>query len=336
MKDSRCQERDAILDMLRIVATIGVVVIHMTDLNSWHGLLLNTVARFSVPVFFMLSGYCMLSSPIPRAKLNGKCLGLLGRALLWSCIYFMYSVSSGALRWRGDISSFLDYLLEYPVHLWYIYALVGLYLFLPAYFAFAQNVSKREYKITLLLLFLLGSLTTTLIRAGTADAVELVLSRAKMPYLLGMPFMFLLGGYLQRYLDIERVSCTVLCSLSCILVTLTVVGARVLQFRGLPKDALLSFFSPLIVMYGIVVFILFLKLSERYVITGKAGACIEEFVKATMGVYFVHLLLRDCLHLSPGDYNLVQSLGSVVCLYLVSTFAVWVLQRIPLIRKLVS
>lgn len=222
------------------------------------------------------------------------------------------------------------------MHLWYIYALVGLYLFVPAYFAFAQNVSKREYKITLLLLFLLGSLATTLIRAGTADIVESVLSRAKMPYLFGMLFMFLLGGYLQRYLNIQRVSGTLLCSVACILVTLTVVGARLLQTRELTTDALLSFFSPLIVIYGIVVFVLFLQLSERYVITGKAGACIEEFVKATMGVYFVHLLLHDCLHFSPGDYNLVQSLGSVVCLYLVSTFAVWALQRIPLIRRLVS
>lgn len=335
MKDSHCQERDVVLDVLRIVATIDVVVIHMTDLNSWHGLLLNTMARFSVPVFVMLSGYFMLSSPVPRARLNTKCLDLVGKALLWSSIYFMCDVSSGTLRWRGDLSSFLDYLLVYPVHLWYIYALVGLYLFVPAYFAFAQNASKNEYKITLLLLFLLGSLATTLIRAGTAGIVELVLFRAKMPYLFGMPFMFLMGGYFQRHLDVERVSGTLLCSLACILVTLTVVGARVLQAEGRSKDPLLSFFSPLIILYGIVVFVFFLKLSGKYIITGKTRSCVEVFVNTSMGVYFVHLLLRDYLQLSPGDYNLVQSLVAVSCLYLVSTFAVWMLQRIPLIRKLV-
>lgn len=70
------QERYHQLDLLRIIATISVIIIHVNyqffqhryqtpqfEMNYLVQSSLNLITRFSVPVFVMLSGYFILNNP---------------------------------------------------------------------------------------------------------------------------------------------------------------------------------------------------------------------------------------------------------------------------------
>ena len=54
------------IDRLRLLCCFGVVLLHSTYGSDIGQVLLNTIFRFSVPVFVIISGYFLLSSSFSR------------------------------------------------------------------------------------------------------------------------------------------------------------------------------------------------------------------------------------------------------------------------------
>ena len=73
------KERNYRLDLLRVIAMIMVIIIHIAnyycrafddiDKISYMGaLIFNTISRISVPIFFMISGATLLSKEYDKNK----------------------------------------------------------------------------------------------------------------------------------------------------------------------------------------------------------------------------------------------------------------------------
>lgn len=125
------------IDNLRAVACLMVIVIHTTTWYitgpmavtgiTWDAAnLLNSASRVCVPLFFMISGYLFFGerSAQPRHML---------RLLL--CLLFYSAVSLAYITWLTPISEGRSILkmLQKPVfyHLWFFFALIGIYLLSP-------------------------------------------------------------------------------------------------------------------------------------------------------------------------------------------------------------
>ncbi len=155
------------LDWLRSFAILCVMLLHCMNpyiLNqNLYGTrtwmicnLLNPVVRTGVPLFFMISGYLLLKSPktlefIPFYK--KRMIRILIPFLCWDAVYYVYNrIESGA---KLSTAEFLKELIvngsEY--HLWFVYTLIGIYLFLPFLKRTLDACSSKE-KIWLLLLVL--------------------------------------------------------------------------------------------------------------------------------------------------------------------------------------
>lgn len=130
------------LDILRTLAMIAVIVIHLcattlktikVDSNLW--LFLNCVhssITWCVPVFVLISGYLFLKpeKAISIRDIYGKYIKHIAICFIfWSAVFqvFYYLFADSGLNWKGIISEFL--IGPYPF--WYLYMLVGLYMIVP-------------------------------------------------------------------------------------------------------------------------------------------------------------------------------------------------------------
>lgn len=175
-----------------------------------------SAARFSVPLFVIISGFYLLAPPQPGRKLIEKTLRLLWLMLFWSAVYYLYVRLTGTMS--GGAAALAVYLLTQPVHLWYLYAAAALYLFTPVFFVFAEHAGRSVYRYALFLCFLFGSVITILLRSESFPLLADIMDKTKIAALLGFPGLFLLGGGISGgfRLPAEDASCSAwpLCSAS--------------------------------------------------------------------------------------------------------------------------
>jgi surface polysaccharide O-acyltransferase-like enzyme len=138
------------LDNARIVSCFAVVFLHTAGSIVYHytgphasyflaGSLFNAFSRWSVPFFLMISGALLLNPQKNEsvAIFYRKRFGhILIPLFFWTAIYSLIRLlpflhDSGAFR-SESAKLFADIIAGNPYyHMWYLYMLVGIYLFLP-------------------------------------------------------------------------------------------------------------------------------------------------------------------------------------------------------------
>ncbi len=161
-------QRNAGLDILRVLACYMVVQIHTgeffyisPDGGILHGAgnfwvtIFNSLFRSCVPLFVMISGYFLF--PVKdefQTFFRKKFTRVLIPFLIWCTIYAIYPFLLG----KVDIKEVIINILHIPVnygtqigHLWYVYMLMGIYLFAPIISPWLQTAPKRhiEYYLAL-------------------------------------------------------------------------------------------------------------------------------------------------------------------------------------------
>jgi surface polysaccharide O-acyltransferase-like enzyme len=143
-------------DIMKILAIFGVILLHVSapylvpfedSRDWWVGNVYDSMTRWSVPLFIMLSGALILPFA-EKVPLRRFLLVKVGRILLpflvWSAIYFVYR-----LQVKGDdlaAAVFFRMLLTEPIyyHLWFVYMLIVLYLFAPTVSAFLKGAPEKH------------------------------------------------------------------------------------------------------------------------------------------------------------------------------------------------
>ena len=165
-------ERVVWLDLLRFVAILMVIAAHSVDIynatpqensdNSFWGAFIGSMMRPCVPLFAMMTG--MLLLPIRERAgefYRRRIPRVLFPMVLWSAIYYLTPWFIGVLG--GDkaiVSIFFPFEFSpsqefsdaignitmipfsfngYTTHMWYIYMLIGLYLFMPYLSAWVEK-----------------------------------------------------------------------------------------------------------------------------------------------------------------------------------------------------
>lgn len=161
-------KRNLSLDLLRVLACLLVVWQHATEFYyigdngifsagnqasviGW----LNSLARTSVPLFVMLSGYFLL--PMRDVSASAFFKKRFARVLLpfgcWCIAYAVYYTF-----WRGDsMADCLVHIAHTPInwgtevgHLWYVYMIMGVYAIIPVISPWVRQCGKNEMRVYLL------------------------------------------------------------------------------------------------------------------------------------------------------------------------------------------
>lgn len=132
-------------DFLRVIAVLAVIMIHTSANLVIHypqnstefivGNFFDSISRFAVPFFVMISGYFMLDEKreMPVFKIKNKIIKIIFLLLIWSCFY--------ALIYK--FHNFIPAFLYGHYHLWYLYLIIGLYLITPILRLFVKENNTR-------------------------------------------------------------------------------------------------------------------------------------------------------------------------------------------------
>lgn len=149
------------IELLRVIATISVVLIHMTMWNFHDPSIMNgsklawianniyfTLTRFCVPIFFIISAYLVFNNKSHK-NWPERLMRIGAPFLLWSLIYFLYDGGT-------DFFDFIKKLLTKTTsfHLWFLPAFIGYSLLLPAIKFLLSGEEKDKFKHIVILIFL--------------------------------------------------------------------------------------------------------------------------------------------------------------------------------------
>lgn len=176
------------LDVVRFIAMFTVVCCHCTDpfnfypgtapnigeIKLW-GAIYGSVLGPCVPLFVMITGALLLPVRGDASTFYKKRIPrVFYPFLIWSVLYNLFPWITGLLGLNPQIildffpyageevmqqsfSVSLEYILMIPfnfsilaVHMWYIYLLIGLYLYLPVFSAWVEKASERAKLMFLL------------------------------------------------------------------------------------------------------------------------------------------------------------------------------------------
>lgn len=199
-------------DWLRLFAMSCVILMHAAsgllrgELNlGWHGTnLLVSLCFTAVPLFFMISGSLLLSSP-RTADLKHLWRRRIPRLLL--PLLFWSAATLLLLRhWDGlELGEVLQRLLAVPhtpayTHLWYLYTLIALYVISPLLYRMVRGLDRSgaRYLAGLIAAILGLEMLRTLLPASAQSWLLLDLA-SSLRFLNGHLFPFLLGFLLFRW-----------------------------------------------------------------------------------------------------------------------------------------
>lgn len=173
------------LDVVRLVAMFTVVCCHSADPFNfypgeppaniaeikWWGAVYGSLLRPCVPLFVMITGALLLPVKGEVAPFYRKRIGrVFWPFLIWSVIYNLFPWITGLLGvapevildffpysgeevMRQSLDVSLGYIAQMPfnfslldVHMWYIYLLIGLYLYMPVFSAWVEKASRKAQR----------------------------------------------------------------------------------------------------------------------------------------------------------------------------------------------
>lgn len=348
------QSRIIWMDYLRVFATLSVVILHMScqkwdvvDIKSseWNIFVFyDSMTRWTVPVFVMISGALLLPKDIPVKKLFSKYISRLAVSFfVWSALYSA-AYQFAKMIFESSTLSLKTIVLESIsglLHLWFIPMMIGLYMCIPIIRQLIKSESSTVYYLSLSFVFVI--LVPQIIKiandffggptAELLNAFKNLVSNMNMSFVLGYAFYFVLG-YILWKTDISKKQRTVTYILGIIGFLATyILTLLASQKSGMVNDYFNNF-SINVFLESISVFIWF-----KYNVRGIArmDTVIGTLSRCSFGVYLIHVFVRDALSvigINALTFSPIFSIPLLSIIIFVISFAFsYIINEIPILNK---
>ena len=269
-------KRDYRLDLLRVISMIMVVIIHIAnyycrafydiDKISYLGaLIFNTISRISVPFFFMISGATLLNKEYDKRKNKDRIIKKVITLFVITIIYFIWD----KYYMNKDIN-FLS-LLSKPERklLWFMYAIIGIYISLPFVKCMVDEMGKEEDKLFVILWLIFNGIFKGL-NIGNTYLIPIISGT----YYLGY---FIIGYMITKHYDyIKKKKNNNLLLITAIISFIIVV---------------ISTYSNIIIMVASLSSYIYLYFN----IKNKENKIISNLSNLSFGIYLFHGIILDYL-----------------------------------------
>ncbi len=331
------------IDTLRVVAAFAVVWLHvsapMVTAHStieaadwWIGYFANASVRWCVPVFIMISGSLLLPKAGSTSIIEFYKRRLTRIALpvaFWSAFFTAWTWARlGEVNVRGALEALL---LGRPYsHLWFFFALLGLYAIAPFLAVFLSAATRNVVWGAVIMAFVIFWLhnVVSVLRGWRPDVFVLW-----MPY---VPY-FLLGHLVirrERPLFSCRVAVLVLVFSVILIGLFTGLLFPILQEKS--WKVMCDSLNPLVILSTICVICIAHSSSEALV----NQVMFRRMAPLMLGVYAIHPVWIDVLKytgVSPVHLSPIVGIPSCsIAVFLLSLLSCWLIAWIPLARRLVT
>lgn len=315
------EPRNVSLDLLRILACIGVIIIHTAGSFIYHGLvspgsseyimcmIMDALMRWSVPIFVMLSGYFMLrpEKQLPLRKLYGwNILHLVLAQVFWTCFYALI------LHWRWYPWGGQDN------HFWYIGMCIGLYISMPVLRMIAADVKLLSYSCWIWLFIRCYCFV------GRFVSVPIVFTDFVFTDYVG----YCLWGYYISQVKMKSLHKQIVYALGIVGVLANVIVPLV------SSVSITAYETPNVILTSIALFLCVIE--HPICLSNVVGKWITQISKLTLGIYMVHMFVL--IELFSRMYRYIQQpvVLTVLCVgavFAISSGIIWTIKKIPYVGK---
>ena len=346
------------IDVLRVMAAMAVVVIHVADRvvttldkaspgGWWVGDFAESATRWAVPVFIMISGVLMLSpsrTEPAETFFRRRAQRIVPALLFWSVAYLgMQALLINRFHMKvqeldhftvSDAMHLIAYGVPYN-HLWYFCMLPGLYLLVPCMRSWVGRVSPAQCLAVAVAILAVGSVYRCTLAYFT--------NGREIAWFSG----FLLSGYMllgywlasRSWRGVSPYPWVALFVAGAV-VTAAVTNLLLLDSgNDESRFVLYNPLSPSVIAMAVAAFVLALRV-EWSAGTWFAAVC-SRLAPATMGIYLIHPMvmspLRRAIGLTGGSFHpLFGIVATSLVVFALSYVLVWGMMRIPYLRRVVS
>jgi len=288
---------------LRVFATLTVIMLHCAAggiyllgkiPNSWWWFCnaSNAFGRFAVPIFVMLSGYLLLGKYKNLTDfLTKRFSRILLPFLIWTIIFMTWGNYFGIIPAEKTKLEFVDILKKILTggaggsgHLWFVYMLLGLYLFSPIISRWIVHATDQEVKFFLIMWFVACTIYPYF------EKYLGIKINFEIRYFSGYLGYFVLGfflGNLQMNLPQTKIG---FISLAVFLISwiITFVGIyfSTVSNNKIYESSLFDYLSPSVILMSISAFLCFKNLLN-FEIFSTLTAKLDKF---SFGMYLMHLI----------------------------------------------
>lgn len=335
------------LDVIRIVAVIGVVTVHVTadhlDTDATVPMhVLRSLLATAVPAFIMISGALNLD-PAAMRHGSGRFLGrrlrrLLPATVVWTAFYAVVMQilpSDEPSDRRQEVADLLT-ASTYP-HLYFLPLIIGLTVITPVIATYVGHSARRAW-------------ITGAVAAGWALVVSAVpplsqglLGEPVVPLEMGtltyfLPFIgYYVLGRAARVAPVGRRSSLLLLVGAVPVLTMATVWAYLSKVTDSPPGQFLlpTYVAPTVMLLSLALVIALMSLGGEWTVSARAERVLRTLGEATFGVFLVHFALLVGLRELSFPESSVLAVAALIALVTIAAFAVALLgKKVPLLRAL--
>ena len=336
-------ERDISIDIIKVIAIIGVVIIHTCRFDvpvlspDWlSSLFWRSVCGAGVPLFLMASGAIMLdeAKELSIKKLYLKnILRIIIAMFVWGIVYKIYHLlkadTFSIVTLIGAVKEVLFFNQEF--HFYYLHMILIVYAFLPITRVFINSASQTQLKYALLLWFVLAIVYPALLAFGPFNRLGGITNQWGINLTYASIGFGILGYYLKKY-PLARAKALIL--LICGL--LLTFGLTLYKSRdiGMLYENFLNGNSVPIYLLSVGIFGL---VKDININSEKLKNTVSWLSKSSFCIYLVHMLIMYLMkeigmNIDFAPYIISIPLFAFLLLALSITFY-FVLSKIPFVKK---
>ena len=339
------------LDILRVIACYMVIQAHAGEFYyiGNGGKITNTVDAYwvgwynpicitSVPLFVMISGLFLFPVTDVPAFFKKRFSRILIPFVLWCIFYACYSYVRGYVGLNTTLTNIANIPLNYGArigHLWFVYMLLGIYLFAPILSPWIQTASRKSMEFYLALWAV--TLTIPYIHLVVPDVWgETFWNRTPMLYYFsGFMGYVVLANYIKRYhMEPRRwnyVSGIILIAAGYAITTYGFIH-RLHTEQYINKLALTWGFETInVAMMVAGAFLMFKNIRIKNTDTPLMRLLLDIAAKS-YGIYLAHILVLNTVH-SLLDHRFASAAVKIpvmgVCAFIITFIIVKLLSLLP-------
>ena len=336
--------RQTYLDVLKTISVFFVVVVHISAINfsrinietaNWFACnVYDSIAHFSAPVLFMISGALFLN---PKKKVTITTIWKKNILRIFIAFFFWsitYAVAEIVLKSTNnnvfDSRVFLMAVIKGHYHLWFCHAIIFCYIVTPILrqIIIDENIRKYLLYVSITIVFIVNffkfiPLLDVIFTTICADA-GIVFG--------GYVCYFILGHYLnQMTISVKWGGISVI---GLIALAITITGTAVLSWNyGKATEMLYGYLLPNTLLWSSSVFVLVKKYMNN--MSKKSKLLYMRLANHSFGAYLVHVFVYNALlkiGLTPTICNSFIAIPILsITTWTVSIMVSVIIKRIPMI-----
>lgn len=358
------QKKILYLELLRVLAIFFVIFNHTgengfflfahyksTEIQYWLYLGISVFCKFSVPMFFMISGALMMEKEEPQLRKIWavKIPRILLTLTVFSFGYYIFDCYRNlnmTFSWKEFWVRLYSSNLKY--HLWYLYLYIAYLICMPFLYTMVKHLTDMNFIYMIILTVVFNGILSTL-EYGLGQGNVSLNGNVKNLWALTTIVLYPSIGHYLNHIDMNKINKKILClfwginiiciGLSCYLTYYKSVVTGILN-----EGESQSFHGTYIIINCITLFITVRYITNCVRISGMIEKIILSLGSCIFGIYLWHAWFKslpiydrilDKLHHTGLNYML--SIW-IVCLLLmlVSYLTTLIMSKIPGVRKLVG